>query len=69
MTDSSDSDDEDPPSKRSKKGDRDDKVQRCVEELKEKHGQSAYTMMQCRIWAELLSGGYIVVPRKRPLIQ
>ena len=57
MTDSSDSDAEDPPSKRSKKGDRDGKVERCVEELKEKHGQSAYTMMQYRIWAELLSGG------------
>ena len=57
MIDSSDSDDEAPPSKRSKKGDRDDKVQRCVEDLKEKHRQSAYTPIQYRIWAELLIGG------------
>ena len=54
--DSSGSDDEDPPSK-CKKEDRDDKVQRHIEELKEKHGQSTYTSMQYRIWAELLSGG------------
>jgi len=54
--DSSGSDDEDPPSKR-KKEDRDDKVQRRIEELKEKHGQSIYTSMQYRIWAELLSEG------------
>ena len=54
--DSSDSDDEDPPSKR-KKQDRDDIVQCRIEELKEKHGESAYTTMQYRIWAELLSGG------------
>ena len=40
--DSSDSDD-DPRSKRHKKEDRDDKVRRCVEELKEMHGHSAYT--------------------------
>ena len=59
MIDSSDSDDEAPPSKRSKKGDRDDKVQRCVEDLKEKHGQSAYTPIQYRIWAELLIGGEV----------
>ena len=52
----SDSDDEDPPGKR-KKEDRDDKVQRRIEELKEMHGQSTYTSMQYRIWAELLSGG------------
>ena len=36
---------------------RDDKVQRCIEELKEKHGQTTYTCMQYRIWAELLNGG------------
>ena len=47
--------DEDPPNKR-KKEDRDDKVQHCIEELKEKHGESTYTSMQYRIWAELLSG-------------
>lgn len=56
VIDSSGSDDEDSPSKR-KKEDRDDKVQRRIEELKEKHGQSTYTSMQYRIWAKLLSGG------------
>ena len=56
VIDSSGSDDEDSPSKH-KKEDRDDKVQRRIEELKEKHGQSTYTSMQYRIWAELLSGG------------
>ena len=54
IIDSSDSDD-DPPTKRKKE--RDDKVQRRIEELKEKHGESTYTSMQYRIWAELLSGG------------
>ena len=49
MTESSDSDAEDPPSECSKQGDRDGKVQCYVEELKEKHGQSAYTMMQYRL--------------------
>ena len=53
---SSGSDDEDSSSKR-KKEDRDDKVQRCIDELKEKHGQSTYTLMQYRIWVELLSEG------------
>lgn len=57
LIDSSGSDDEDSPSLKRKKEDRDDKVQRRIEELKEKHGQSTYTSMQYRIWAELLSGG------------
>ena len=68
MIDSSDSDDEEPPSKHSKKVDRDAKVQRCVEDLKEKHGQSAYTPIQYRIWAELLIEGCIEAPLKRKLI-
>ena len=50
--DSSDSNDEDSLRKCSKKDDRDEKVQRCVEELKEKHGQTAYTSMQYCIWTE-----------------
>ena len=45
IIDSSDSDD-DPPIKRKKE--RDDKVQRRIEELKEKHGESTYTSMQYR---------------------
>ena len=53
---SSDSEEENPCSKR-KKQDRDDKVQCFIEELKKKHGQAAYSPMQYRIWAELLSGG------------
>lgn len=36
---------EDPPSKHNKE-ERDDKVQRHVEELKEKNGQSTYTLTQ-----------------------
>lgn len=53
---SSDSESEDTPIKR-KKEDRNKKVQNQVEELKERHGQSTYTSMQYRIWAELLIGG------------
>ena len=48
---------DDTPSTKVRKETRDDKVQRCIEELKEKHGQTMYTCMQYRIWAELLSGG------------
>ena len=56
VIENSDSEDENPCSKR-KKQDRDDKVQCFIEELKKKHGQAAYSPMQYRIWAELLSGG------------
>ena len=48
-----------------KKEDRGDKVQRCIEELKEKHGEPTYIPMQYCIWAELLSGGVIAVPLKQ----
>ena len=56
--DNSDSDScDDTPSTKVRKETRDDKVKCCIEELKEKHGQTTYTCMQYRIWAELLSGG------------
>ena len=56
--DNSDSDScDDTPSTKVRKETRDYKVKCCIEELKEKHGQTTYTCMQYRIWAELLSGG------------
>ena len=39
-----------------KKKDRDEKVQKIVDDLKSKHGLK-YTMLQLRIWAELISSG------------
>ena len=51
----------------SKKEDREDKVQRCVKELKEKHGQS-YMSMPHRIWAELLSEGSVYLEAPTPSV-
>ena len=34
--------------------DKNERVQETVEALKEQHGESAFTMMQLRIWSEML---------------
>ena len=45
------------PKKKKKKVDNEDKVQKIVDDLKSKHG-TQYTVMQLRIWAELIAGGF-----------
>lgn len=37
--------------------DKEDKVQETIEALKEKHGESTYTIMQLRIWSEMIQSG------------
>ena len=44
------------PRKKKKKLDNEDKVQEVVDDLKSKHG-TKYTVMQLRIWAELIASG------------
>lgn len=44
--------------KRKKKGvEREERVEMILKELKQRHGESAYTPMQYRVWAEMSVGG------------
>ena len=53
-SDKVDSGDEDSPPSRKKA--KEDRVQKIVDELKKQHGEK-YTMMQFRIWSEIVNGG------------
>ena len=56
LSDDSDSGGEDKIRLSKRRKENDDRVQRIVSKLKEKHGEQ-YTMMQYRIWAESIHGG------------